>query len=82
MEHNGILKREVGEDIDKLAGVEIPPKCELAKIVPGALTRALRMGEAAYTSARRNFWLLVLLVVLTLKDDALALVSVVLKVIK
>jgi len=78
-----ILKNEVSEDIKKLSKIEIDDcECDLVKIVPGALTRALRLGEAGYTMAKKNYYLLIVLILLVVKTDAFNLVKFIAEIMK
>ena len=67
---NGIVKREIAEDMKALDGIEAPPKCAgMVKILTIAIKRALRVAEMAYSKSNRIEVMLGLLLVLVAKND-------------
>lgn len=79
--NDAILSREVSADIKKLEEVK-ETDCDLGKIVPGALIRALRLGEAGYFAAKRNYYMLVVLLLLTVKADVWSVIKLLAKLAK
>ena len=72
---NGLVKREIAEDMKALDGISAPAKCEgMVKVMTTAIKRALRVAEMAYSKAYRTEFMLGLLIVLVAKDDVWRLI--------
>ena len=76
-----ILQKEVAEDLRALEKTQSPETCGFAAVVRNALKRALRLGEAAHICSRRNTYLLLLLLVLTIKVQGIGAIELILKLL-
>ena len=78
---NGIVRREIGDDIASLEATDGPKTCKLGPVVKQAGIRALRVGEEALKGSKRNTWLLVILLILQAKKDVFGVLIVLSKII-
>jgi hypothetical protein len=65
----GILSQEIARNIKELESDEARQKCSLGHVVPSALIRALRVAEGGYRVSKRNTYLLLLLLVVSVKYE-------------
>lgn len=80
MLNGGILKKEIAGDIDALENTQ-----GIKVVVKNAIIRALRLGESAGVYSKQNRMLLIVILalqILSLGDEGLELVKVVLGLLK
>jgi hypothetical protein len=81
---NGIMKKEIAEDINAIDKLEAPEDAcaNVINVFKTALKRALRIGEEAYNASKQIKWMLAFLIVITVKNDVWNLITWLAKVVK
>jgi len=67
---NGILKREIAEDMAALDKIEPKKDCQsVVSVMVTAIKRSLRVAETAYGVSKQIRWMLAILIILSVKQD-------------